>query len=47
MGVDSQGEQGSEQDTYNDYESGQKTGASTPGYRKEGEDESNSSFRGQ
>ncbi|CAK9784426.1 hypothetical protein CC85DRAFT_284797 [Cutaneotrichosporon oleaginosum] len=48
MGVDSQGPQGSEQDSYNDYESGAKTGASTPGYRKDGEDDNlNSQFRGQ
>lgn len=48
MGVDSQGAQGSEQDSYNDYESGNKTGTSTPGYRKDGEEDNlNSQFRGQ
>lgn len=36
MGTDSQGAQGAEQDSYNDYENANKTGHSTPGYRKEG-----------
>ncbi|GMK57297.1 hypothetical protein CspeluHIS016_0401310 [Cutaneotrichosporon spelunceum] len=46
---DTKGNIGTEQYSYISNDSGSKTGASTPGYRKEGEDESNltSQFRGQ
>ncbi|BEJ17033.1 hypothetical protein CspHIS471_0604340 [Cutaneotrichosporon sp. HIS471] len=44
---DTKGNIGSEQYNYTSNDGGMKTGASTPGYRKEGEDEGTSQFRGQ